>query len=86
MTEQEKRKEWDKKAAIIAHSIAEQITAIENITNYGALRIVDHVKYIIESSMENQPPKIKTEIRDKWGNIIEMPEAEAPGEKKETNP
>lgn len=80
-----KQQEWNEKSAIIAHSIAIQITSVENITNYGALEIADHVKSIIENGMKNQTPKIGPEIRDTWGNVIKIPGAKAPGEKKDTN-
>lgn len=75
MTEQERkqRKEWDIKEAVIVHSIAEQITAIPNITFQGALGIAERVRETIERDMKQTRAYTTKEIRDSWGGIIEMP-------------
>ena len=49
MTEAEKKKreKYDRDAAILAHSIAAQVAAVDNITYYGAFHILDHAKEIL---------------------------------------
>lgn len=70
----EKRKEWQKKKAILAHSIAEQITSIPNITFQGALEIAEIVKETIERDMKQTRAHTTKEIRDRWGKVIEIPQ------------
>lgn len=82
MTEQkkmEKQKEWQKKEAIMAHEIAKQITSIPNITFQGALKIAEMAKGIIERDMKQTGAYTTEEIRDRWGNLIEVPQEDAQG-------
>lgn len=80
MTEAEKKKreKYDRDAAILAHSIAAQVAAVDNITYYGAFHILDHAKGILENEMKKQRPTVPPEIRDKWGNEIEAAGEAAP--------
>ena len=59
MTEAEKKKreKYDREAAILAHSIAAQVAAVEDITYYGAFHILDHAKAILENEMKRQRAK-----------------------------
>lgn len=75
-----------KKDAILAYSIAAQVAAVNGISYYGAFRILNHAKAILERNMERQRAAVPEEIRDEWGDIIEMPQADAQGKKKEVNP
>ena len=77
MTDVERRakeKEWRTKQAILAHSIAEQITSIPNITFQGALEMVDLARGQIERDMKWTRAYTSPEIRDRWGAVIEMPQ------------
>lgn len=82
MTEAEKKKreKYDREAAILAHSIAAQVAAVEDITYYGAFHILDHVKAILENEMKRQRAKAPAEVRDRWGDVIETPRQEDRGE------
>ena len=61
MTEAEKKKreKYDREAAILAHSIAAQVAAAEDITYSGAFHILDHAKAILENEMKRQRAKAK---------------------------
>ncbi len=82
MTEAEKKKreKYDREAAILAHSIAAQVAAAEDITYYGAFHILDHAKAILENEMKRQRAKAPAEVRDRWGDVIETPRQEDRGE------
>ncbi len=73
MTEAEKkeREEWERNRAIVAHSVAKQITEIPKITFQGALDTAEIVKTIIERDMKRQRAYTSPEIRDRWGTVIE---------------
>ncbi len=75
--EQEKRREREKRRAILAHSIAEQAVTFESTTYTEAIQILNDAKEIITRSMERQRASVPTEIRDKWGVVIDMSETEA---------
>lgn len=80
MTEAKKREreEWERNRAIVAHSVAEQITAIPTITFQGALDTVGMVKEIIERDMKRRRAYTSPEIRDTWGTVIEAAGEGAP--------
>ena len=81
MTEAERRKkrqDKDREAAILAHSIAAQVAAVEGITYYGAFHILDHAKAILENEMKKQRPTVPPEIRDTWVTVIETAGEGAP--------
>lgn len=82
MTEAEKKKreKYDREAAILAHSIAAQVAAVEDITYYGAFHILDYAKAILENEMKRQRAKAPAEVRDRWGDVIETPRQEDRGE------
>ena len=82
MTEAEKKKreKYDREAAILAHSIAAQVAAAEDITYSGAFHILDHAKAILENEMKRQRAKAPAEVRDRGGDVIKTPRQEDRGE------
>lgn len=72
----EKRRDREKRRIILAHSIAKQAVAIENTTYSEAIQILEDAKTIITRNMERQRASVPSEIRDRWGVIIEMSETE----------
>ena len=80
MTEAEKKKreKYDRDAAILAHSIAAQVAAVDNLTYYGAFHILEHAKEILDNEMKKQRPTVPKETRDKWGTVIEAAGEGAP--------
>ena len=77
-----KRQERENKISILAHSMAAQAAAVENITYKGAINILDRAKFILERRMEDERATVPQEVRDKWGNIIEMPGTNGTGQGK----
>lgn len=77
MTDKDLEKRRDRERRIIlAHSIAKQAVTIENTTYSEAIQILEDAKTIITRNMERQRASVPSEIRDRWGAIIEMSETE----------
>lgn len=71
--EREKRRERDKETAILAHSIAKTaVSSIENTTYSEAIQILEDAKAIVVRSMQKQQAEVPSEIRDKWGVVINV--------------
>lgn len=79
------KEESNRRNAILAHNIATQVVAVEGISYYKAFQILDHAKGILENNMKLQRAEVPAEIRDMWGNIIEIPQADAQGKKEEVS-
>ena len=79
----EMKQERERNISILAHSIAAQAAAVEGITYKGALNILDRAKFILERQMEDERAAVPQVVRNIWGDIIEMPQADAQGKEGE---
>lgn len=75
----ERRKERQRKEAILVHEIAKKITSMPNITFQGAIEITEMVMATIERDMKQTRAHTTEEIRDKWGNLVELPQEHTQG-------
>lgn len=75
------RYEREKKICTLAHSVAEQIVAFENITYEESFWVLERAKRIIKKSMGSHRAEIEPEIRDCWGTVIGMSGTNAPDTK-----
>lgn len=75
-----KRQERERTISILAHSIATQVAAVENITYREAFGVLGRVENMFKYRMEAECATAPKEIRDKWGNLIEPPDTEVPGD------
>ena len=72
-SEKEDRSKKEMRRAVLAHSVAKKV-AEEGITYSDAISILNDAIAIIKSDMTRQQATVPSEIRDRWGNIIDIVE------------
>ena len=68
----------EKQICTLAHSVAEQIVALEDITYEESFWALKQAEKIIKNGMDKRRATISPEIRDSWGVVIGMSGANAP--------
>ena len=74
--------EAEKRRCVIAYGIAKEIcekTQTYKEALYMTEKVADMAKGIIERDMKQTGAYTTEEIRDRWGNLIEVPQEDAQG-------
>ncbi len=75
------RYEREKKICTLAHSVAQQAVALEDISYEDSFAVLERAKMIIDKDMRKQRAVISSEIRDCWGVVIGMSGVDTPDTK-----